>query len=163
EALLTRAGRAVYVQDVSGVHSGANPVSGEFSVGATGLRVEGGALAAPLREMTIASTIVDMLKAVVAVGADLRFGGPIGSPPMPGPASPTRDRSPRFASAVPRMAGIARRNESRAAASSESPRAAPTAIVAPAREIPGTMARAWASPTATASANATERKSRCSS
>ena len=35
--LLTRAGRAVYVQDVTGLHSGANPVSGEFSVGATGI------------------------------------------------------------------------------------------------------------------------------
>ena len=79
-ALLGRAGRAVYVQDVTGVHSGANPVSGEFSVGATGLRVEGGALTEPLREMTIASTLIDMLKAVVAVGADLRFGGAIGSP-----------------------------------------------------------------------------------
>ena len=79
-ALLRRAGRAVYVQDVTGVHSGANPVSGEFSVGATGLRVEGGALAGPLREMTIASTIIDMLKAVVAVGSDLRYGGAIGSP-----------------------------------------------------------------------------------
>ena len=78
--LLARAGRAVYVQDVTGVHSGANPVSGEFSVGASGLRVEDGALGEPLREMTIASTLIDMLKAVVAVGSDLRFGGAIGSP-----------------------------------------------------------------------------------
>ena len=78
--LLARAGRALYVQDVTGVHSGANPVSGEFSVGASGLRVEGGSLAEPLREMTIASTLIDMLKAVVAVGSDLRFGGVIGSP-----------------------------------------------------------------------------------
>jgi PmbA protein len=85
EELLSRAGRAVYVQDVTGVHSGANPVSGEFSVGATGLRVEEGALAAPLREMTVASTLLDMLTAVTAVGADLRFfpgGGAIGTPTL---------------------------------------------------------------------------------
>ncbi|HEX6130308.1 MAG TPA: TldD/PmbA family protein, partial [Actinomycetota bacterium] len=42
--LLARAEGGVLIQDVSGVHSGANPISGEFSVGATGLRVAGGAL-----------------------------------------------------------------------------------------------------------------------
>jgi PmbA protein len=79
--LLSRAGRAVYVQEVTGLHSGANPVSGEFSVGATGLRVDGGDLTEPLREMTIASTLLELLRAVVAVGSDLRFpGGGIGSP-----------------------------------------------------------------------------------
>ncbi|MGH2683147.1 MAG: TldD/PmbA family protein [Actinomycetota bacterium] len=85
EDLLAQSGRAVYVQDVSGVHSGANPVSGEFSVGATGLRVEGGALGEPLREMTVASTLLDMLTAVTAIGADLRFfpgGGAIGTPTL---------------------------------------------------------------------------------
>jgi PmbA protein len=75
----------VYVQDVTGVHSGANPVSGEFSVGATGLRVDSGALGEPLREMTVASTLLDMLKAVTAIGSDLRFfpgGGAIGTPTL---------------------------------------------------------------------------------
>ncbi len=85
EAILRRAGTAVYVQEVSGVHSGANPVSGEFSVGATGLRVEGGALGEPLREMTIASTIPEVLRSLEAVGSDLRFfpgGGAIGTPTL---------------------------------------------------------------------------------
>jgi PmbA protein len=83
DALLREADRAVYVQDVSGVHSGANPVSGEFSVGATGLRVEGGTLGEPLREMTIASTLPEVLRRIQAVGSDLRFfpgGGAIGTP-----------------------------------------------------------------------------------
>jgi PmbA protein len=84
-SILERAGRAVYVQEVSGVHSGANPVSGEFSVGATGLRIEGGSLAEPLREMTIASTIPEVLRAIVVAGSDLRFfpgGGAIGTPTL---------------------------------------------------------------------------------
>lgn len=83
EAILERAGRAVYVQDVKGVHSGANPVSGEFSVGASGLRVEGGVLGEPLREMTIASTLREVLQRIEAVGSDLRFfpgAGAIGTP-----------------------------------------------------------------------------------
>lgn len=83
EAVLARAGRGVYVQDVTGLHSGANPVSGEFSVGATGLRLEGGELGQPLREMTIASTLLDVLKQVVTVGSDLQFfGGSLGSPTL---------------------------------------------------------------------------------
>ena len=85
EAILAAAGRAVYVQDVTGVHSGANPVSGEFSVGATGLRVDGGALGAPLREMTIASTLPEVLRRLQAVGSDLRFfpgGGAVGTPTL---------------------------------------------------------------------------------
>jgi PmbA protein len=84
-SLLKEAGRGVYVQDVSGVHSGANPVSGEFSVGATGLRVEGGELEDPLREMTIASTVPEVLRGVREVGSDLRFfpgGGAIGTPTL---------------------------------------------------------------------------------
>jgi PmbA protein len=78
--LLAEANGGVLIQDVSGVHSGANPISGEFSVGATGLRIEGDALGEPLREMTIASTIPDMLKAVTAVGSDLRWFTSVGVP-----------------------------------------------------------------------------------
>jgi PmbA protein len=62
------------------VHSGANPISGEFSVGATGLRIAGGSLAEPVREMTIASTIPEMLRSIRAVGSDLRFLSSVGSP-----------------------------------------------------------------------------------
>ncbi|HXF72901.1 MAG TPA: TldD/PmbA family protein [Actinomycetota bacterium] len=81
ERLLARAEGGVLIQDVSGVHSGANPVSGEFSVGATGLRIgPGGELAEPLREMTVASTLPEMLRAVVAVADDLRFFASVGIP-----------------------------------------------------------------------------------
>jgi PmbA protein len=81
-SLLARAEGGVLVQEVSGVHSGASPISGEFSVGATGLRIRGGALAEPVREMTIASTLPDMLRSVVAVGSDLRFFGGAGAPTL---------------------------------------------------------------------------------
>ena len=73
EALLSRAGEAFYCQQVMGLHSGANPVSGELSVGAVGLMVRDGAFAEPVREATIAGTIPDLLAGIVAVGNDLRF------------------------------------------------------------------------------------------
>jgi PmbA protein len=80
EDILASAEGGVLIQDVTGVHSGANPISGDFSVGATGLRISGGALGQPLREMTIASTIPDMLKAIAGVGDDLRFFSSVGTP-----------------------------------------------------------------------------------
>ncbi len=78
--VLRRAEGGVLIQDVSGVHSGANPISGEFSVGATGLRIQGGELDEPLREMTVASTVPEMLKGIAAVGDDLRFFTAVGVP-----------------------------------------------------------------------------------
>jgi PmbA protein len=83
EELMRRAGRALYVQDLIGVHSGTNPISGDFSVGVSGLLVDGGAFAQPVREAAVASTVVDMLRSIVALGSDLRFfpfGGAIGAP-----------------------------------------------------------------------------------
>ena len=78
--ILLRAQGGVLIQDVSGVHSGANPISGEFSVGATGLRIVDGELGEPLREMTVASTVPEMLKGIAAIGDDLRFFTAVGVP-----------------------------------------------------------------------------------
>ncbi len=80
DELLARAEGGVLIMDVSGVHSGANPISGEFSVGATGQRIAGGELGEPLREMTIASTLPEMLSGITGVGDDLRFFSSVGTP-----------------------------------------------------------------------------------
>ncbi len=61
------------VQGVAGLHSGVNPVSGDFSTGAEGVRIRNGAVAEPVREFTIASTIQRMLHDVQAVGSDLEW------------------------------------------------------------------------------------------
>ncbi len=79
--VLRRAGRAFLVQDFHGVHSGANPISGDFSVGATGRIVEGGEDGAPVKEVTIAAPMLHILTSVVAVADDRRwlpFGGSYG-------------------------------------------------------------------------------------
>ena len=64
---------ALYVQSVSGLHSGTNPVSGDFSVGAEGLMMRDGAFAEPVREVTIASTLPRILLDVGDIGADLTW------------------------------------------------------------------------------------------
>jgi PmbA protein len=71
--LLARAGEGLLVQDVSGVHSGANPITGDFSVGVSGLWFRDGQLAEPVREATVAAHLLDILKGIEAVGSDLRF------------------------------------------------------------------------------------------
>lgn len=63
--------RGVLIQQVSGLHSGVNPVSGDFSTGAAGLRISGGTTAEPIKEFTIASTLQRMLLDVVAIGGDV--------------------------------------------------------------------------------------------
>lgn len=71
EELIADIADGVLVQSVSGLHSGVNPVSGDFSTGAEGLRIRDGKLAEPIREFTIASTLQKMLKGVVAIGSDV--------------------------------------------------------------------------------------------
>jgi PmbA protein len=85
EQLLHEAGEGVYVNDVAGLHSGVNPVTGVFSVGASGRAIRGGELAEPLREFTIASDLVSMLSAVRAAGSEPRwvpFGGSVSAPSL---------------------------------------------------------------------------------
>ncbi|MHB8245124.1 MAG: TldD/PmbA family protein [Acidimicrobiales bacterium] len=73
DQIIAEVGDGLLVQSISGVHSGVNPVSGDFSVGAEGLMIRGGALAEPVREMTIASTLQRMLQHVRHIGSDLEW------------------------------------------------------------------------------------------
>lgn len=70
-----------YCQQVMGLHSGANPISGDFSVGAAGVMIRDGQFAEAVREATIAGSIPQMLEQIAVVGDDLRFlpfGGAMG-------------------------------------------------------------------------------------
>ena len=81
DEILRAAGRALLVQDFHGVHSGANPISGDFSVGATGRLIVDGELTQAVREVTIAAPMLEILARIVAVGTDRRwlpFGGSFG-------------------------------------------------------------------------------------
>jgi PmbA protein len=73
EGVLARVGEGLFVQSMTGVHSGVNPISGDFSVGAEGLMIRNGKLAEPVREITVASTLQRMLQSLVAVGADVEW------------------------------------------------------------------------------------------
>ena len=68
DAMLRRLHRGLFVIELMG--QGVNYVTGDYSRGAAGFWVEGGRIAYPVHEVTIAGNLRDMLKGIVAVGAD---------------------------------------------------------------------------------------------
>ena len=70
-ALIADIDDGVLIQSVSGLHSGVNPISGDFSAGASGLSISNGQVGGPIREFTIASTLQRMLLDVAEVGGDV--------------------------------------------------------------------------------------------
>jgi PmbA protein len=71
EELIAGIEEGVLIQSVQGLHSGVNPISGDFSTGASGVMIRNGKLAEPIREFTIASTLQRMLLDVLAIGNDV--------------------------------------------------------------------------------------------
>jgi PmbA protein len=80
EQILRTANTGFYVTDFMGF--GVNTVTGDVSLGAAGLWIEGGELAYPVEEVTVAGNLLEMLQDIQAVGSDLEFRGSIASPTL---------------------------------------------------------------------------------
>jgi len=74
EDMLASVRNGILVKDVQGAHAGANPVSGDFSLQASGFVVKDGVIGAPVALITVAGNIIQMMKDVVAVADDLKTG-----------------------------------------------------------------------------------------
>jgi PmbA protein len=70
----------LYVTSLMGF--GTNPVTGDYSRGATGLWIESGHLTHAVEEVTIAGNLAEMLRNVAAIGNDLVFRGSVASPTL---------------------------------------------------------------------------------
>ena len=68
DGLVKRMGRGFLVTELMG--QGVNPVTGDYSRGAAGFWVEGGAIQFPVEEVTIAGNLLDMFQGIEAVGSD---------------------------------------------------------------------------------------------
>jgi PmbA protein len=69
------------ITEVSGLHAGANPVSGDFSLIAKGFLVVNGKKDRPVEQITVAGNFYQLLKGICEVGSDLTFRGlSVGSP-----------------------------------------------------------------------------------
>lgn len=68
--------KGVYIINVDGLHSGLNPVSGDFSLSAHGFEIINGKIERPVNQITIAGNFFEVMKNIEAIGNDLRFTFP---------------------------------------------------------------------------------------
>lgn len=84
DEMMALADKGLLINNLEGLHSGLNPVSGDFSLSASGYEIKDGKKARPVNQITIAGNLYEVFKNIVAVGNDLKFGLPsngyIGSP-----------------------------------------------------------------------------------
>ena len=62
------------------IGSGVNIVTGDYSRGAVGMWIKDGELAFPVSEVTIASTLPEMLNGIAEIGSDLEFLSSVSAP-----------------------------------------------------------------------------------
>jgi len=72
---LARLGTGLLVTELMG--QGVNGVTGDYSRGASGFWVEGGAIAYPVQEITVAGNLKEMYRDIVALGSDVDLRGGI--------------------------------------------------------------------------------------
>ena len=81
DALLAKMGDGLLVTEVSGLHAGANAISGDFSLLARGWEVRGGKTVRAVEQFTVAGNFYKLMEDITAIADDLLFeGSPIGSP-----------------------------------------------------------------------------------
>ena len=71
DELFEMVGNGVYITDVSGLHAGLNPQSGNFSLQSTGFMIENGKKGKPLDLITVGGNLLDIFKDVLEVGNDV--------------------------------------------------------------------------------------------
>ncbi|MCK5236509.1 MAG: TldD/PmbA family protein, partial [Deltaproteobacteria bacterium] len=81
QELLKDIGEGLLITELMGVHT-IDSVTGDFSLGATAFKVEGGEVAFPVRGLAISGNLLELLKKVEKVGGDMRFLGSVGSPSL---------------------------------------------------------------------------------
>lgn len=81
EQMMEDVGEGLVITEVSGLHAGANAISGDFSLLAKGYTIEGGKKGRAVEQITVAGNFLKLLKNIRAVGSDLVFfGSNVGSP-----------------------------------------------------------------------------------
>ncbi len=79
EALLQKAGNGVYITDLGGLHAGANPISGDFSLQSSGFKIEDGKKTDYIKSFTVAGNFYDLLKNIVALADNCHLPRAMGS------------------------------------------------------------------------------------
>ncbi|MBQ3552149.1 MAG: TldD/PmbA family protein [Clostridia bacterium] len=84
--LLKKLNNGLVITSLAGLHSGVNPISGEFSLLASGLLIENGEVVRSVDQITLSGSFIELLSNVNAIGSDLKFdlsfGSIFGSPSL---------------------------------------------------------------------------------
>lgn len=81
DELMKIVGEGIMITDLAGLHSGANSISGDFSLAAKGFYIKDGVKTHPIEQITVAGNYFDLLKDIEVVGSDLKFPmSNVGSP-----------------------------------------------------------------------------------
>ena len=78
EEMLAKVGDGIYITECKGFHSGANSVTGDFSIESAGFRVRDGKRAEPIRSFTVAGNFFELLQRIECIGKDVDWGIPGG-------------------------------------------------------------------------------------
>ena len=79
--LLEEVGEGLIITDFAGLHSGANAVTGDFSLAAKGFYIKDGKKTFPVEQITVAGNFFKLLKDINRIGTDLKFPmSSVGSP-----------------------------------------------------------------------------------
>lgn len=76
--LLKEMNNGLLIMDLEGLHSGANPVSGDFSLSASGFLVENGVIVRPVEQITVAGNFLEFLQNIVKTADDLNLAANYG-------------------------------------------------------------------------------------
>ena len=74
EELFALAGDGIYITEINGLHAGANPVSGDFSLQSAGFLIKDGKKAGSVKGFTVAGNFFELLKNISALGDKLERG-----------------------------------------------------------------------------------------
>ena len=78
DELFAKAGDGIYVTGVKGLHAGANPITGDFSVESEGFLIKDGKKAGPIKSFTVAGNFFELLKNIDSLSNELKWGIPGG-------------------------------------------------------------------------------------
>ena len=73
DELLEQVGEGVYIHSLQGLHAGANPISGDFSLQSAGFMIRGGKKAEYVKSFTVAGNFYDLLKQIKAVASNVEL------------------------------------------------------------------------------------------
>lgn len=71
DELLEEAGDGIILTDLSGLHAGVNPISGDFSLLCEGYLIENGKKGRPVEQITVAGNFYEVIKSIISVGNDI--------------------------------------------------------------------------------------------